>query len=215
MLISKKTLLCSAICVSLTACSGTSGPRYVPRPDIPLTQYSNENRHEDHSDKKNYIAYEQRELCQKYRRLPRNTVADNCLLRPAPQKITEDDNIRTEVAETGLLPIVSTYVVYFDFDKSNVRSSEQETLQRVAEKIRQYNPVQITVTGHADSSGAADYNQALSRKRADSVVQALETRGIRSEVLDEEARGESNLAVETGDGVKLQSNRRVVIDFRR
>lgn len=161
------------------------------------------------------MAYEQREQCQNYRRPPRNTMLVNCQLRPIPQKSVAVETMRTEVVETRLLPIVSSYVIYFDFDKSNVRASEEATLQRVAQEIRQYDPAQITVTGHTDSSGAADYNQALSRRRADAVVFALQNRGISSEVLDEEARGESALAVETGDGVKLQDNRRVVIDFRR
>jgi outer membrane protein OmpA-like peptidoglycan-associated protein len=221
MIINKKIILLSSFCVSLAACAGTSGPRYVPRPYLPLTQYTDENHHEDYMDKKYYAAYVQREPCQHYRSPPRNTILDHCFLRPAPEEIVvvEAPPVQVthteKVVETRLLPIVSTYAIYFDFDKSNIRASEEGTLQRVADEIRQYNPEQITVTGHTDSSGSAEYNQILSGKRADSVVYALEKRGIRSEVLDEEARGESALAVQTGDGVKLQDNRRVVIDFRR
>lgn len=213
--IRSKILLCSALSLTLTACAGTSGPRYVPRPHVPLSQYTDENRLEDYRDLQNYMAYEHREPCQKYRVPPRNMILDNCNLVPEPQQVIVTETTQTEYTQAGLLPIVSTYVIYFDFDKSGVRPSEEETLRRIAQEIRKFNPTQITVTGHADSSGAADYNQDLSRKRADSVVAALEARGIRSEAVAEEARGESTLAVQTGDGVKLQENRRVVVDFRR
>jgi hypothetical protein len=39
--------------------------------------------------------------------------------------------------------------------------------------------------------------------------------GITTEYVEQDARGESDLAVSTPDGVKLQENRRVVVDFRR
>ena len=78
-----------------------------------------------------------------------------------------------------------------------------------------YNPQQVTVTGYTDSSGSADYNQDLSRRREQAVSRALLERGIANQALEREARGEYDQAIETPDDTRNQENRRVVIDFRR
>ncbi len=170
-------------------------------------------------DLKNYMQYEHREPCQNYREPPRNMMVVNCHLVPipAPPVLVASSTVvqETQTTQTQLLPIITTYTINFDFDRSNIRPGENATLDRVAQEINKYNPTQITVTGHTDTSGSAEYNQALSKKRADSVVYALGQRGVNSQVVDESARGEYDLAVETADGVKLEENRRVVIDFRR
>lgn len=206
-----KTIMLCTVALTLGACS-SSGPRYTPRAEISQNNYTQENRMEDHMDKKSYKKYEQREPCQHYRKPPRN-YSDGCVSnmmeeevviaaapKPAPQK--------------AVLPIVSSYTVLFDFDKSDIRSNEMATLDRIAKEINKYHPRQVTVTGYTDSHGAADYNQTLSREREQSVSNALLKRGIANQTLDREARGEYDQAVNTADGVKNQQNRRVVIDFR-
>jgi outer membrane protein OmpA-like peptidoglycan-associated protein len=103
----------------------------------------------------------------------------------------------------------------FDHDSSGIRASEEKALDRIMREIDKYNPKQVTVTGYTDSSGEADYNQSLSRKREQAVSMALLSRGVENQTLERKARGEYEQAVETKDGVRNQSNRRVVIDFRR
>lgn len=71
------------------------------------------------------------------------------------------------------------------------------------------------MTGYTDRSGPAAYNQMLSRERAQAVSRALLNRGIKTRTIDQEARGEYDLAVETADDVRKQENRRVVVDFIR
>ena len=69
----------------------------------------------------------------------------------------------------------------------------------------------IRVVGHTDSSGAASYNQALSQRRAKDARDELVRQGIESARITSEGKGESELAVQTGDGVKEQLNRRTEI----
>jgi outer membrane protein OmpA-like peptidoglycan-associated protein len=171
-------------------------------------------------DKKSYNKYEQRELCQKYRKLPRNMI-DQCV------KVEEELELATAQVSTQAkqepqpvqkqkpLPIVRTYTVLFDHDKSDIRSNEKATLDRAMQEIDKYDPHQVTVTGYTDSSGEEAYNMDLSKEREQAVSRALLTRGIENETLDRKARGESDQAVQTKDGIINQENRRVVIDFRR
>lgn len=222
----KNILILGSVCLSLAACSSNagslSGPKYVPRLTIPESEYTELERTQDAMDKKYYEQYEQRETCQRYRAEPRNMMLVNCRLVPVPPPAAPAVEVYdfevpppAPMPQPRLLPIINSYTVYFDFDKSNVRASELPTIDRVANEIHRFNPEQITVTGHTDTSGSPEYNQKLSQRRADSVVRALSGRGINSQVVDEKARGEYDLAVPTGDDVKLEENRRVVIDFRR
>ncbi len=215
-----KTMMLCTIALTLGGCStynmsNSSGPRYTPRPEIAQSNYTHQNHVEDHMDGESYDKYEQREPCQQYRKIPRNYV-EGCI-----EDVTEEEVITynavttTTTQQKTVLPIVSTYTILFDYDKSNIRGNEQATLDRIAQEISKYNPKQVTVTGYTDSAGKADYNQTLSRQREQTVSAALLKRGIENRVLDREARGEYQQAVKTADGVKLQENRRVVIDFRR
>lgn len=210
-----KTLLLCTVALSLggySAHAETSGPRYTPRPAIAQNNYTQANRMEDRLDITRYEQYEQREPCQHYRRLPRNYI-DPCV--SVEQEYMVVETTQQVAQESRLLPIVRSYTILFDFDKSNIRANENEVLNRIMDEINMYNPQQVTVTGYTDSSGKADYNQDLSRRREQAVSAALLNRGIANQTLNREARGEYDQAVTTPDGVRNQENRRVVVDFRR
>lgn len=111
--------------------------------------------------------------------------------------------------------VISSYEIYFDLGKTEVSNDSQQTLKRINHDIRTLTPRKVTVTGYADTSGDAASNKELSRQRVDTVVSLLKDRGIHTEVLSEQARGETHLAVKTKDGVAKKANRRVVVDFLR
>ena len=66
----------------------------------------------------------------------------------------------------------------------------------------------VSIAGHTDTSGASAYNQRLSQRRADIVGEALVARGIDASLISEEAKGETDLAKATRDGVREPLNRR-------
>lgn len=210
----RKAILICGVALTLGACGMQSGPRYTPRPEISQRNNTQANHVEDRMDKKSYNKYEEREQCQQYRRLPRNMV-DPCAKAERDVTLANAQMSYYTQQQEEILPIVSTYTVLFDHDKSNIRGNEIETLDRAMQEIDTYNPRQVTVTGYTDSSGRIDYNQTLSREREHAVSKALLSRGIESQVLQREARGEYEQAVQTKDGIRNQDNRRVVIDFRR
>ena len=207
-----RTILLCTVALTLGACSSHSGPRYTPRADVAQQNYTKANHAEDRMDKKSYKQYEQREPCQNYRDPARNMIV-NCAEADEDMKLATAQ--MSKHTEQKALPIVRSYTVLFDHDKSDIRAGENETLDRAMREIGKYDPRQVTVTGYTDSSGKADYNQMLSLEREQAVSNALLSRGIKNQTLDREARGEYEQAVQTKDGIRNQENRRVVIDFRR
>jgi OOP family OmpA-OmpF porin len=72
------------------------------------------------------------------------------------------------------------------------------------------------VVGHTDTSGSAQYNVGLSERRASVVRDALIAGGLAAGAITTDARGETDLATPTRDGVREPLNRRtaVTITFR-
>lgn len=122
---------------------------------------------------------------------------------PAPEPVIEDVKV----------DVLNEYIVYFDFDKANIRDRDIDVLNMAAREITTYNPGKVLVAGYTDTRGSSDYNSTLSAKRAGVVSQYLTSMGVSNFVVNQAAMGETNLAVPTEDEVKLQENRRVKIQF--
>ena len=101
-------------------------------------------------------------------------------------------------------------IIYYGFDKGQSPET-RATIGRILDIGEYCNVDNIRVVGHTDSSGAASYNQALSQRRAKDARDELVRQGIESARITSEGKGESELAVQTGDGVKEQLNRRTEI----
>ncbi len=110
----------------------------------------------------------------------------------------------------------SDFVVYFEWDRSNLNQAALETIDAAVARARQCNVSGVVVVGHTDTSGSPAYNQGLSERRASVVADALVARGIGAGSITRQARGESDLARATRDGVREPLNRRtaVTISFR-
>ena len=104
-----------------------------------------------------------------------------------------------------------SFLVLFDWDKSNIRPDAQATLDRALAAIQRRGEPAITVTGHADRSGPEDYNLPLSLRRADAVRDVLIGGAVAADRITVSGRGEEEPAVPTADGVREQANRRVEI----
>jgi len=109
----------------------------------------------------------------------------------------------------------SEFVVYFEWDRSNLNQAALETIDAAVNRARQCNVSGTVVVGHTDTSGSPTYNQGLSERRASVVRDALTARGLPG-TIQTQARGETDLARATRDGVREPLNRRsaVTISFR-
>jgi OmpA-OmpF porin, OOP family len=110
----------------------------------------------------------------------------------------------------------SEFVVYFEWDRSNLNQAATETIDAAVNRARQCNVTAVVVVGHTDTSGSTAYNAGLSERRASVVRDALVQRGLGAGAIRTEARGEADLARATRDGVREPLNRRtaVTISFR-
>ena len=102
-----------------------------------------------------------------------------------------------------------SYVVFFDWDKSDLSPQAMATISQAAAAYKTSGNARITDVGNTDTSGAAGYNMALSLRRADAVRRALIQNGVPVAAIDTTGRGETNLLVPTADGVREPQNRRV------
>lgn len=106
------------------------------------------------------------------------------------------------------------YLVFFDWDQSTLGQGAQSVLDAVAAEASRRNLTSINVVGHADRSGASDYNQKLGQRRANAVRDALAQRGVSASLINVVSRGEDELLVETPDNVREPANRRAQISFQ-
>jgi outer membrane protein OmpA-like peptidoglycan-associated protein len=115
------------------------------------------------------------------------------------------------IAHPAPPPVPQKFLVFFDFDKSNLRSDAQKIVSEAVEYAKTNGKATIVTTGHADTSGSDTYNMALSERRAKTVQKELEKLGIPATEISVRWKGESEPLVQTGDGVKEPQNRRVEI----
>ena len=112
--------------------------------------------------------------------------------------------------------------VLFPFDKSELRPEGQKKIDEISDRLKGANVQQINAIGYADRIGSDKYNQQLSEKRAEAVKDYLAQKGIESNKVRSEGRGENDPV--TGDQCKgmkgakliscLQPDRRVDIEVR-
>jgi outer membrane protein OmpA-like peptidoglycan-associated protein len=68
--------------------------------------------------------------------------------------------------------------VFFDFDKSELKSESHPELNRIVSLMKERIGMEIEVAGHTDAMGPESYNQGLSQRRARAVVTYLSENGI-------------------------------------
>ncbi len=100
--------------------------------------------------------------------------------------------------------------VYFDYDKSLIRSDAEETLVDNASwlKREQNKDYKINIVGHCDERGTTEYNAALGERRAESSKKFLINLGIDAGRLETKSLGEEVPAKEGHDESAWKWNRR-------
>lgn len=106
------------------------------------------------------------------------------------------------------------YLVFFDFDSSSVNNEGMDVVQTVVNEMQSRNIMGVDIVGHTDTSGSDAYNQRLANQRATSIKNELVSRGIPAGSITVSGRGESELLVQTQDGIREPANRRGVITFK-
>lgn len=105
--------------------------------------------------------------------------------------------------------------IFYDLNKSTLREESMASLDKLADFIVK-NDLRIELSAHTDSRGSATYNQKLSQARAQSCVDYLLKKGVKSANIRAKGYGESQLVNKCKDGVTCseeehQDNRRTEV----
>jgi len=109
--------------------------------------------------------------------------------------------------------ILDTADVLFEFDKYQIRKSYYPELDKWAEYFQSNPQISAEIYGHADSTGPTEYNQNLSEKRAQAIVDYLVGKGVESSRLKAVGFGETSPIVPNTTPEGRQQNRRVEVNL--
>lgn len=103
--------------------------------------------------------------------------------------------------------------ITFNTNEFALRGDFMPVLDSVAQVLYKYKDTRLTVTGHTDSTGAADYNYNLSNRRAQSVANYLATRGVDQNRLVTQGMGPDQPIASNADEGGRAQNRRVELQI--
>ena len=111
------------------------------------------------------------------------------------ERLQRQLNIILETRETARGLIVNVSDVLFDTGQHTLKPGAREKLATVAGILLAYPDLSLEVDGHTDNVGDADYNQALSERRAEAVRGYLVQQGIPTTAIAAFGFGESQPVV--------------------
>ncbi len=104
--------------------------------------------------------------------------------------------------------------VHFDFDKYNLKPEALKILDDAVQKLSANGQVRITIEGHTDSVGTAEYNIGLGERRARSVYDYLANRGVARDRMETRSFGEERPVASNTTSAGRAQNRRAVLTVR-
>lgn len=98
--------------------------------------------------------------------------------------------------------------IYFEYDKSDIRSDQQSSLQADIAFLAAHPSIHFIVEGHCDERGSTEYNLALGDSRAGSVQSALTQGGVSSSNIKTISYGKEKPFCTESNEACWQQNRR-------
>lgn len=102
-------------------------------------------------------------------------------------------------------------VIYFDFDKSDVRAEFSDDISRHANRLANNSRMSIRLEGHADERGSREYNIGLGERRSQAVRRMLLIQGASASQISTVSFGEERPVAFGSDEESWAQNRRVEI----
>ncbi len=105
------------------------------------------------------------------------------------------------------------FIIFFGWDKCDITAEADRVLGEAASTAKSEGTAAVRIVGHTDTSGSPAYNQRLSECRSGAAKTNMVGKGIPEGAISTSGKGESDLMVQTGDGVKEPQNRRATVDL--
>ena len=109
--------------------------------------------------------------------------------------------------------LLSKRVIYFDFDKSEVKSEYRAIVAAHASYVSAHGSARVTLEGHADERGTREYNLGLGERRGNAISGLLSAAGAMGSQLDTVSYGEERPVCRVSDEDCWWQNRRVEIVY--
>ena len=126
---------------------------------------------------------------------------------PDPRDYTDPRNFENSES------LLSKRVIYFDFDKSDVKAEYRDVLAAHAAYMAASPSARATLEGHADERGSREYNIGLGERRAQSVRRMLMIQGASASQISTVSFGEERPVALGSDEDSWAQNRRVEIKY--
>ncbi len=127
----------------------------------------------------------------------------------AERERLERERMEREAAERArALTAELGTMINFEFDRADIRSADQGTLDRKAAVLAANPNVRLRISGHADDRGSDEYNLALGNRRAAAAKRYLENKGIDGSRIEVVSYGEERPLNPAADETAYAQNRR-------
>jgi len=126
---------------------------------------------------------------------------------PDPRDYTDSRNFDNPES------LLSKRVIYFDFDKSTVRSEFQGIVSAHSAYVAAHSSARVTLEGHADERGTREYSLGLGERRGNAVEGLMSAQGARGNQLVVVSYGEERPTCRVSDEACWSLNRRVEIVY--
>ncbi len=123
----------------------------------------------------------------------------------------KEKRIRLDKIETGKTYTIDN--IHFEINRAYLKKESIDILDNLIKIMRQNRRLKLKVTGHTDSTGEEKYNQKLSERRADSVIEYMVKNGISPERLNSVGYGESKPVASNETKEGRRKNRRTEFSF--
>jgi outer membrane protein OmpA-like peptidoglycan-associated protein len=107
-----------------------------------------------------------------------------------------------------------SFLLYFQEGTDEYTPESKEAFEKVFAEVARRKAAEVAVIGHTDTVGKLEFNDGLSRKRAERVRKDFTGRGIPPDSISIAGRGEREPIVPTADEMSEPRNRRVEINIR-
>ncbi len=104
-------------------------------------------------------------------------------------------------------------VVYFEFDRTDIRDEFAEILEAHASYLRDNPSVSVLVEGHTDEKGTPEYNIALGERRGKAVAKYLQSLGVLAAQISIVSYGEEKPVDSAHTEAAMAKNRRAVLVY--
>lgn len=123
--------------------------------------------------------------------------------------------VHIKVREEQVIDLNKIQLVNFKFNATELTDISKIKVNRILEKIKATDDMQIMIRTYTDSTGSEDYNLSLSQRRARALEDLLISKGINSEFLFAEGRGEKDPIADNSTKSGQAINRRGEFIFTR